>query len=156
MIETKVLKIRNEDLDESIKTEAVFDWKVVNKEMGAYKTTVSFERENDVPYYDEMIAKEKEWHKQMDIKYYPVYILLAIALLVLTSSAVVRLALRGFEYLNIIVFSLLGLGFAIFVAGGLTFYFIIKKVQKTLPLYYEKRRDYMLEMEKLRNHEKQD
>ena len=128
MIETKVLKIKVEELDESIKTEAVFDWKV----------------------------KEKEWHNLMDVKYAIVYVLLALSIAVLTSAAVVRLFGNGLPYATVIIFSLLGLGFAIFVAAGLVFYLKIKKVQNTLPLYFEKRREYMLEMEKLRNHEKQD
>lgn len=156
MIETKLLKIRIEELDESIKTESVFDWKVKEKDIGSYKAVVTFERETDVPYYAEMIKKEKEWHDMMDVKYLLVYILLLLAIVVLTSAAIVRLFTKGLNYSNIIVFSLLGLGFVIFVAAGLCFYFKIKKVQQTLPLYFEKRREYMLEMEKLRNHEKQD
>ena len=155
MIETKVLKIKLEELDESIKTESVFDWKVKDKNIGSYNAIVTFERETDVPYYAEMIQKEKEWHKTMDVKYVPVYILLAIAVIVLTSAAGVRLFTKGLEYSNIIVFSLLGLGFAVFAVGGLVFYLKVKKVQKTLPFYFEKRREYMLEMEKLRNDEKQ-
>ena len=156
MIETKVLKIKVEELDESIKTEAVFDWKVKEKDIGGYKATVTFERETDVPYYAEMIEKEKEWHNLMDVKYAIVYVLLALSIAVLTSAAVVRLFGNGLPYATVIIFSLLGLGFAIFVAAGLVFYLKIKKVQNTLPLYFEKRREYMLEMEKLRNHEKQD
>ena len=154
MIETKKMTIKNTELDEAIKTEKVFDWSAQDKEIGSYKTQVMFQRETEVPYYSKMVELEKRWHKEMDISYIIVYILLGIAMLFLSSAGIFRLVFSNIEYSNIITFALLGVGLLVFACGAVLSFLKIKKVQKVIPTYFEKRRELSIQMDELRKNEK--
>lgn len=150
MTETKTIKIDNNQLVESIKTLEVFEWKVVNKDVGPYKSILTLERETDTPYYSKLVEYEKEWNKQMVIKNTAVYVFLAIALVILTTAGIMKFVFLNDKTIGYVVYGLLGGGLFFFLLGALFFYLNIKKMQKNIPLYFEKRREFMLKIKELK------
>ncbi len=144
-------KIRNEEVDEYLKTMEIFDWKCVSKDFEAYKINLSFERETETPYYQEMIIKEKKWNK----KYHPtmihIYILSILAILVITSALIAHFLSSGALYHDPLVYSLLFSGIGIFMITSLLFFLRIKKGQKNIASFYEERHQIKEEMEALKN-----
>ena len=149
MEEYLVKKLITNDLDESLKTYAVFDWKVSNKQINGYKTTVTFVRETETPYYSQIVELEKKWNKETNVPSWPGYLLVILAFLTITAYLIVSW-MSGFQdkLTYFLAIMLPGL-FLLMLASG---YFVlrIKKIEKILANYYEKRHEYDLEIKKIK------
>ena len=140
-------KVMNNEVDETIETMAVFDWKVTGKDIQAYKTTLSFSRDTKTPYYQKVVELEKKWKKETEPSSLLTYIFVGLSFATMTAFLIITLLL-GFQliyFLTIMVPALL-----LFTAGAMFFYLRTKKIQKIIISYYERRREYRLEIEKIK------
>lgn len=152
MEEYLVKKIVTNDLDESIKTYSIFDWKVTNKEINGYKTTVTFVRETDKPYYNELVKLEKKWNKETNFPAWPSYAFVLIAFLIFTAYLIVSFITNFQDKLTFfLAFMIPGL---VFLFLAVVYFFIrTKKIEKIIASYYDKRHEYNLESKKIRGEE---
>ena len=145
-------KIVTKDLDETIKTYEVFDWKVANKDILGYKTLVTFSRDTEEPHYAEIKALEKKWNKEMSFPAWPTYLFIALAILTITAYLIVSI-LTGFEDKLIYFLSIMMPGLGFFIIGTLFFIIRTKKIEKIIVKYYERRHDYALEAKRIKGEE---
>ena len=144
-------KIRNEEVDEYIKTMEIFDWKVTDKTIEAYKTSLSFERDNETPYYKEMVLKEKAWNKKYNPTMIHIYILSILSIIVITGALITHFLFPNAAFHNPLVYSLLFSGIGVFMIASLFFFLRIKKGQKNIMSFYEDRHQLKEEIKALKD-----
>ena len=142
-------KIVTNDLDETIKTYAVFDWKVVNKNIVGYKTIVTFSRDTGEPHYQEIKELEKKWNKEMNYPSWPIYLFVILSILTITAYLIVSY-LTGFTNKSLYFLSIMLPGLVFFVLAALLLIVRMKKIEKILAKYYERRHEYMLEAKRIK------
>ncbi|MBR0295374.1 MAG: hypothetical protein IJQ67_05685 [Bacilli bacterium] len=142
-------KINTTDIDDFIKLEAIFDYELVSKDIRGNKTYLTFKRETSTPYFEKIVELEKKWNKEMNYPAWPTYVLIALALITITGYLVVSF-ITGFENKLIFFLSIMLPGLLFFVLASLYFIFRAKKIEKILAIYYEKRREYQIEANKIK------
>ena len=145
-------KIVTTDLEETIKTYAVFDWKVESKNILGYKTSVTLVRDTETPYYNEIKDLEKKWNKEMDYPAWPTYLFIALALLTITAYLIVSV-ITGFQNKLLYFLSIMLPGLLFFLIGTIFFFIRTKKIEKIIVKYYERRHDYAIEAKKIKGEE---
>ena len=138
-------KIVTNDLDESIKTYSIFDWKVSKKEILGYKTLVTFVRNTNTPYYSQIVELEKKWNKETNVPSWPGYLFLLLAFLTVTAYLIVSI-LTGFQNKLVIFLSIMLPGLVLLMLASSYFMIRGKKIEKILASYYEKRHEYDLKI----------
>lgn len=150
MNEKLILKIKSDDLEKVIKTKEIFDWNVTSKEENNDRYIVTFVRDTSTPYYQEIKLREKKWKKTMEMSYTLVYIFVALSLLVITSALVVKLSLKGYEHLQTLIYILLGSGVFLSTIAAVLFMLEVKRFQKIIPVYLDKRFEMKKEIEEIK------
>ena len=100
-MENCVRKVNSFSVSRSVYLMGLFDWKLVKEEKkeGA-PSTLYFERDNTVPYYQEMVEVEKEISPKL-IPFWVLLIPIAIAFALVTAYLILYLAMRpNFEVLK--------------------------------------------------------
>ncbi len=151
MIEYKKEKINNSDLDETIKTNEIFKWVVTTKETKSNKTTVYFQRETDIPHYEEIVSLEKQFKKETTASSVPTYVFVIITLVFMTLYLICSWLLPDDSYNLTLFLALMVPGLVFLLLAFLFMYIRIKKIQKIIPVFLEKRRDYKIKVESLTN-----
>lgn len=142
-------KIVTNDLDESIKTYAVFDWKVSSKEILGYKTLVTFVRNTDAPYYQQIVELEKKWNKETTVPSWPGYLLLVLTFLTVSTYLIVSI-ITGFQNKKLYFFSIMLPGLILLMLASTYFMIRGKKIEKILVTYYDKRHEYDLKIKEIK------
>ena len=148
MKETLIKKVKNNEIDDTIQTMATFDWNLISKDINGYKTVLTFEREKDTPYYQEVISLEKKWKKETSFPSWPNYLLVLVSFILITIYLVFLLNSKDdegkllFNITHFLSFMLPGLIFLLLAV----LYTIIRgrKIRYIIENYYEKRREYQL------------
>ena len=148
-------KVRFEEVDEFIKTEEIFLWKLVSKDESGFKVRLTFERETEEPYYKETVQKEKIWKKKMETNMVPIYVLTALAMVLITAALIVRLLLGNEGVYQILVYSFLFGGIGVFLVASLIFLLLLRKGQKNIMNFYELRHQLKEELDQIRNGNKE-
>ena len=146
-------KVITSDLEETIETYKIFGWEVSDKSILGYKTMVVFNRDTDMPHYQEIVALEKKWNKETDFPAWPTYLFIILALLTITVYLIVSV-LTGFTDKLLYFLSIMLPGLVFFMLGAGYFYLRTHKIQKIIETYYEKRREYRLEIERIKGDHK--
>ena len=149
--EYKKLKIRTDNLSEEKQTLSIFGWEVENQDIGELNTIVYLRRDIDVPYYEEVLKLEKEWNRKMSVSPLIIYILMAITAVLLTVFLVLNFFIQLTTLSSVLSIVLLVSAGATFLGGSLTFILEMMKVQRNLPQYYEKRREFAEKIERIKH-----
>ena len=149
-MEAKIRKVSTEEVDSVITGMAIFDWKVIKKEINGTRSVLTFERDENVPYYDEMVKKEKAYEKETNPSSLLIYIFVGLALVLMTTYLIVSSLNGGFAFDNIYFYAIMIPGLVSFLLSALFLFLRVKKIQKILANFYERRREVSLEMEELR------
>ena len=149
--EYKKLKIKTEGINEEKKTLSLFGWEVDDQDIGEVNSVLYLKRDMDVPYYQELKNLEKEWNHKMSFKPLPVYILMAVTGVLFTAYLILNFIAKVITLQSVPGIILLSAGGLTFLAGSLTFILEMMKVQKNLPQYFEKRREYAEKIESIKH-----
>ncbi len=149
MIEYKKEKINNADLDQTIETRQVFKWTVTGKEPKSNKTTVYFQRDTDIPHYDEIVSLEKQFNKETTASPVPTYIFIGITVVFMTMYLIFSWILSDDSYNVTFFFTFMVPGLVSLIIAFIFMYIRVKKIQKIIPVFLEKRRDYRIKIESL-------
>ena len=152
MEEFKTKKVLTSDISEVNVTESVFGWEAYDEEKGSYKSKIFYKRDNSMPYYQEITSYEKKWRKDMEPSPILSYIFLGVAVLFITVYLFLGLIFKGDDSLKLTFFlSLMVPGLAFFILGTVFSLLRIRKIQKNLPTYFERRREIKEKIEQLKN-----
>ena len=79
-MEKKVVVIKDNSKLYEIKENAIFLWKLESEEtINEYKTRLTFSRDNEVPYYQELVTLENKFHKVSPIPMWSIILLGVLA-----------------------------------------------------------------------------
>ena len=100
-METCQRKVNSHAVTRSIYLMGLFDWRLVKEDKKENAPSVlTFERETNTPYYQEMVEIEKETEPKL-IPFWVLIIFVAIAFALVTASLVITLAkVPGFDVLK--------------------------------------------------------
>ena len=100
-METCQRKVNSYSVDRSVYLMGLFDWKLVKEEKKENAPSLlTFERNNEVPYYQEMVAIEKETSPKL-IPFWVLLIFVGIAFCLITASLIISLLkIPGFDALK--------------------------------------------------------
>lgn len=154
MKETLIKKVNNNEIDDFIQTMSVFEWTLTSKDINGYKTILTFEREKDTPFYQEVVNLEKKWKKETNFPSWPNYLLVLISFTLITIYLVFLLNSKDdegkmlFNITHFLSFMLPGLLFLL----SSVIYTIVRgrKIHSIIENYYEKRREYQLLIKSLK------
>lgn len=85
-METKSIIIKNSEKPMIIRQYAIFEWRIDNeKRHDDYSSDVTLVRDNEVPYYEELIKLEKQyWNESKTVSLIPLFISAPLAFVFLT------------------------------------------------------------------------
>lgn len=142
-------KIKKEEFKEEVHTMSLFLWEVYDKKDLGDRYEITFKREENTPYYDEITALEKKWNKENKINNIPILIGTITAIALLTASLIFK-QVNG-DSTAIVTYVLLFSGLFLFIVSSVFLLLNIKKNQKIIANFFEKRREYEIEINKIKN-----
>lgn len=87
-------KVNSFSVTRSVYLMGLFDWRLVNEEKHENAPSIlTFERDENVPYYQEMVAVEKETSPKL-LSFWIFVAIVAVAFLTMTTYLILFLALR--------------------------------------------------------------
>ena len=93
-MENCVRKVNSFAVSRSVYLMGLFDWKLVKEDKKeGYPSTLYFERNENVPYYKEMVEVEKEISPKL-LPFWVLIIPIAIAFILVTTYLILYLAMR--------------------------------------------------------------
>ena len=125
-------KVNSYSVTRSVYLMGLFDWKLVNEEKHENAPSVlTFERDENTPYYKEMVEIEKQTSPSL-IPFYVLVIPVAIAFIVMTIYLILTLALKdSFDAKGNLFFFLVP-AMVLLLADTVLFYFRSKQLMKYL------------------------
>ena len=85
------IKVLNNVKDDAIKNYQLFKWNLVEEKNDLKETTLVFERDNEVSYYNELVKLEDKFNKVYSIPGWLFYVLVGITLIYVTTIAILWL-----------------------------------------------------------------
>ena len=85
------IKVLNNVKEDAIKNYELFKWKLIDEKPDLKETTLTFERDNEVSYYAELVKLENKFNKVYTIPGWVFYILTSLTLIYVTLIAVLWL-----------------------------------------------------------------
>lgn len=93
-METCQRKVNSYSVTRSVYLMGLFDWRLVKEEKKENAPSLlTFERDENVPYYQEMVAVEKETSPRL-MPFWPVIAVVALAFITMTTYLILFFALR--------------------------------------------------------------
>ena len=125
-------KVNSYSVTRSVYLMGLFDWKLVNEEKHENAPSIlTFERDENTPYYKEMVEIEKQTSPSL-IPFYVLVIPVAIAFIVMTIYLILTLALKdSFDAKGNLFFFLVP-AMVLLLADTVLFYFRSKQLMKYL------------------------
>ena len=125
-------KVNSYSVTRSVYLMGLFDWKLVSEEKHENAPSVlTFERDENTPYYKEMVEIEKQTSPSL-IPFYVLVIPVAIAFIVMTIYLILTLALKdSFDAKGNLFFFLVP-AMVLLLADTVLFYFRSKQLMKYL------------------------
>ncbi|MCR5184832.1 MAG: hypothetical protein K6C32_01975 [Bacilli bacterium] len=82
------ITVLNNTRDDAIKNYQLFEWKLIEEKKDLKETTLTFERDENTPYYPELVALEEKFHKVYTFPSWLSYVLIAITLIYVSVIAI--------------------------------------------------------------------
>ena len=125
-------KVNSYSVTRSVYLMGLFDWKLVSEEKHENAPSIlTFERDENTPYYKEMVEIEKQTSPSL-IPFYVLVIPVAIAFIVMTIYLILTLALKdSFDAKGNLFFFLVP-AMVLLLADTVLFYFRSKQLMKYL------------------------
>ncbi len=125
-------KVNSYSVTRSVYLMGLFDWKLVSEEKHENAPSIlTFERDENTPYYKEMVEIEKQTSPSL-ISFYVLVIPVAIAFIVMTIYLILTLALKdSFDAKGNLFFFLVP-AMVLLLADTVLFYFRSKQLMKYL------------------------
>ena len=125
-------KVNSYSVTRSVYLMGLFDWKLVSEEKHENAPSIlTFERDENTPYYKEMVEIEKETSSKL-IPFYVLVIPVSIAFIVMTVYLILTLALKdNFNAKGNLFFFLIP-AMVLLLTDTLLFYFRSKQLMKYL------------------------
>ena len=125
-------KVNSYSVTRSVYLMGLFDWKLVSEEKHENAQSIlTFERDENTPYYKEMVEIEKQTSPSL-IPFYVLVIPVAIAFIVMTIYLILTLALKdSFDAKGNLFFFLVP-AMVLLLADTVLFYFRSKQLMKYL------------------------
>ena len=141
-METCQRKVNSHSVSRSVYLMGLFDWKLVKEEKKENAPSILyFERDENVPYYQEMLEIEKETSPKL-LPFWSLIILVAVAFILITAALIISL-LKVMDTLT--CFLVFFIPASLFLAGDvLLFYLRSKQLLKYLDNEKEIDRKYSL------------
>ncbi len=129
-METCQRKVNSHSVSRSVYLMGLFDWKLVKEEKKENAPSILyFERDENVPYYQEMVEIEKETSPKL-LPFWSLIILVAVAFVLITAALIISL-LKVMDTLT--CFLVFFIPASLFLAGDvLLFYLRSKQLLKYL------------------------
>lgn len=129
-METCQRKVNSHSVSRSVYLMGLFDWKLVKEEKKENAPSILyFERDENVPYYQEMVEIEKETSPKL-LPFWSLIILVAVAFILITAALIISL-LKVMDTLT--CFLVFFIPASLFLAGDvLLFYLRSKQLLKYL------------------------
>lgn len=129
-METCQRKVNSHSVSRSVYLMGLFDWKLVKEEKKENAPSILyFERDENVPYYQEMVEIEKETSPKL-LPFWSLIILVAVAFILITAALIISL-LKVMDTLT--CFLVFFIPASLFLAGDvLLFYLHSKQLLKYL------------------------
>ena len=125
-------KVNSYSVTRSVYLMGLFDWKLVSEEKHENAPSIlTFERDENTPYYKEMVEIEKQTSPSL-IPFYVLVIPVAIAFIVMTIYLILTLALKDSFDAKSNLFFFLVPAMVLLLADTVLFYFRSKPLMKYL------------------------
>ena len=85
------IKVLNNVKDDAIRNYQLFKWQLVEEKVDLKETTLVFERDNEVTYYQELVKLEEKFNKVYTIPSWIFYVLIGLTLVYVTTIAILWL-----------------------------------------------------------------
>lgn len=85
------IKVENNIRDDAIRNYQLFKWELVNEQKDLKETTLTFSRDNEVPYYNELVKLENQFNKIYTIPSWISYVLIVLTLVYVSVIAILWL-----------------------------------------------------------------
>ncbi len=85
------IKVLNNVKDDAIRNYQLFKWQLVEEKADLKETTLVFERDNEVSYYQELVKLEEKFNKVYSIPGWLLYVLVGITALYVSIIAILWL-----------------------------------------------------------------
>ena len=141
MIEYTKKKVKLNEVSETINVMNIFDYQLVSKENDNYKVILTFSRDDETPYFNQIYNLEKKWKEEMEIPMLPIYIMVMTAFILLTAYLITVLIFK----FNLIYFLTLMVPALILIALSAFFHMNrLKKLKIIFLSYNDKKNEYAL------------
>ena len=141
MIEYTKKKVKLNEVSETINVMNIFDYQLVSKENDNYKVILTFSRDDETPYFNQIYNLEKKWKEEMEIPMLPIYIMVMTAFILLTAYLITVLIFK----FNLIYFLTLMVPALILIVLSAFFHMNrLKKLKIIFLSYNDKKNEYAL------------
>ena len=148
-METLTKRVRIQDVNEEIKTRSIFLWSLKDRQDTSFDSLLTFERDDEDKDYLKIKELEDGFNKENKVSNIFTYIVLAIAFIIMTTALILHFTLDS--NLSFIVYILLGVGGASFLLASLLFYMNVRKSQKNILSFFDRRHEYELKVKEIKN-----
>ena len=85
------IQVLNNVAKDAIRNYTLFEWKLVEQKEDLKETTLVFERDDETPYYHELVKLENDFNKVYSIPAFVPYIFIILTLLYVSTMAILWL-----------------------------------------------------------------
>lgn len=125
-------KVNSYSVTRSVYLMGLFDWRLVNEEKKDNAPSIlTFERDDSVPYYQEMLAVEKETSPHL-FPFWPLVAVVALAFVTMTTYLILFLALKDTTNIKDYFFAFFVPAAVLLLVDVIFFYLRSKQLMKYL------------------------
>ena len=148
-MEEKVIKASKENRDLVIDKHKLFEWKVDKEEVKGTQSVLTFSRDNEVPYYRQLVELENQFPEYKFLPFILIIIFAALAFISITVLLIVFLANRDLASTYWLAFIIPS---GVFLVIAMVFTFLrMRTLDKVINEKRQKESEFALKIKKLKD-----